>query len=459
MPKLHRIAQDQKAPAIKSTGISVMKKQRKKKIDKGSSNGVRKSDSKKSTMSNEMAKNITTQSKQKNKKIKYDCKLDVKDTERLDVSIKMDMDSKIKHNKMKDKFGAKNTAERSDFPTRYLKDDKKTSEVMQKININSETKSTKRGRKRKQDMNLEYANKDTARVDNVKEKKKLQISAKESISFEHKKAKIEKLKKITGKKMKRMSAEADGWLSINTDEILKLNNHIKRIKQLEEMLAKSTLATKQILKGRLISQLEMTRYRFLNEIYNNDSKISKRYFKQYPDACKAYYAIYKWQFGQWMLNPLDVIISSILEIPMDNIIADFGCGEARLDACVPHTVHSFDFIALNDRVQPCNMAHIPLQKESVHVVVFCLSLIGSNINDYIIEANRVLKKDGVLKIAEVRSRFENVKNFIKVLRNYGFKIMWKDFSQNMFYFMDFKKEKAIEKRKKKTLPPIPLKSL
>jgi len=60
-------------------------------------------------------------------------------------------------------------------------------------------------------------------------------------------------------------------------------------------------------------------------------------------------------------------------------------------------------------------------------------------------------------VAEVKNRFEDVKDFIRLLRNYGFKNTWKDLSHNLFYFMDFKKEKDIS-LKKKILPPITLKS-
>lgn len=38
------------------------------------------------------------------------------------------------------------------------------------------------------------------------------------------------------------------------------------------------------------------------------------------------------------------------------------------------------------------MAHTNLLTSSVNVVVFCLSLMGTNLKDYIVEANRVLKK-------------------------------------------------------------------
>ena len=52
------------------------------------------------------------------------------------------------------------------------------------------------------------------------------------------------------------------------------------------------------------------------------------------------------------------------------------------------------------------MTHTSLEPSSVDIAVFCLSLMGTNLRDYIKEANRVLKDGGVLKIAEVESRFQ-----------------------------------------------------
>lgn len=75
----------------------------------------------------------------------------------------------------------------------------------------------------------------------------------------------------------------------------------------------------------------------------------------------------------------------------DKIIADFGCGEAELAASLPNKVHSFDLFALNDRVTPCDMSQVPLQDESVHAAVFCLSLMGTDVSKFIGEANRVLQ--------------------------------------------------------------------
>lgn len=58
---------------------------------------------------------------------------------------------------------------------------------------------------------------------------------------------------------------------------------------------------------------------------------------------------------------------------------------------VEQTVHSFDLVAIDDTVVACDMANVPLGDASVDVAVFCLSLMGTNLQDYILEANRVLK--------------------------------------------------------------------
>lgn len=40
------------------------------------------------------------------------------------------------------------------------------------------------------------------------------------------------------------------------------------------------------------------------------------------------------------------------------IVADFGCGEARIANEVPNTVHSFDLVAVNDMVTVCDIAKV-----------------------------------------------------------------------------------------------------
>ena len=42
----------------------------------------------------------------------------------------------------------------------------------------------------------------------------------------------------------------------------------------------------------------------------------------------------------------------------DLVVADFGCGEAKLALEVENKVHSFDLIALNDRVTVCDISEV-----------------------------------------------------------------------------------------------------
>lgn len=62
---------------------------------------------------------------------------------------------------------------------------------------------------------------------------------------------------------------------------------------------------------------------------------------------------------------------------------------------------------------------------------------------------------GTVKIAEVSSRFTDVNNFIKLVTKYGYKLLSKNLSHDMFYFMDFKKVSVPNKSK---VPIIELKS-
>ena len=88
-----------------------------------------------------------------------------------------------------------------------------------------------------------------------------------------------------------------------------------------------------------------------------------------------------------------LLVSSVLIFrPKDAVVADFGCGEGRLALSVPQKVHSFDLVSRADHVVACDVKRTPLPDKSVDVVVFCLSLMGTNLGDFVLEANRVLKK-------------------------------------------------------------------
>ena len=73
------------------------------------------------------------------------------------------------------------------------------------------------------------------------------------------------------------------------------------------------------------------------------------------------------------------------------------------------------------------------------------------------EANRVLKIGGVLKVAEVESRFEGelgVQNFVQFAEKSGFSLKWKDLKKDYFNLFDFKKTSKFNKKK---IPDMTLK--
>lgn len=61
-------------------------------------------------------------------------------------------------------------------------------------------------------------------------------------------------------------------------------------------------------------------------------------------------------------------------------------------------VHSFDLVSPNPLVTACDMASVPIKDASVHVAVFCLSLMGTNLADFLREAHRVLVPGGLVKV-------------------------------------------------------------
>ena len=74
---------------------------------------------------------------------------------------------------------------------------------------------------------------------------------------------------------------------------------------------------------------------------------------------------------------------------------------------------SFDAGKSAQHVIQADIGNTGIEAESVDVGVFCLSLMGTNYDDFIREANRVVKIGGTLIVAEVSARFSDVDKFIE----------------------------------------------
>lgn len=161
------------------------------------------------------------------------------------------------------------------------------------------------------------------------------------------------------------------------------------------------------LQERLRSKLAGSQFRWINErLYSQPGSSSFEMFKSEPSMFHSYHEGFREQVARWPVNPLDILINKVKAMPPTAVVADLGCGEARLSESVAQRVHSFDLVAANDRVVACDISHVPLADSSVDCVVFCLALMGTDYTKFLAEAARICKPGGQLMIAEVRSRVE-----------------------------------------------------
>ena len=188
-------------------------------------------------------------------------------------------------------------------------------------------------------------------------------------------------------------------------------------------------------------KLEGAKFRMINEVlYTSRGEKSFDTFQKDPKLFDIYHEGFREQASHWPDNPLTIIINWLKSKHSKAIIADLGAGDAELAQSVTNKVHSFDLISKNDRVVAADIAHLPLPDCSVDIAIFCLSLMGTNIGDFLREAYRILKPKGIVKIAEVRSRFEGeadgMKKFLRVLKRAGFDITEKPSSNKMFFILE-----------------------
>lgn len=146
-----------------------------------------------------------------------------------------------------------------------------------------------------------------------------------------------------------------------------------------------------------------------------------------PTEWHQYHKLRRESMKEWPEIPYEYIASKIKN--KRQIVGDFGCGENQMRKFIPeNTVYGFDHVACDDSVIACNMAHTPLEDESLDVAVFSLSISWGNTfhEEYIKEAYRLLTSGmGLLYIAEPNKAYteEEKQNLIKMLETNGFGIV------------------------------------
>lgn len=178
--------------------------------------------------------------------------------------------------------------------------------------------------------------------------------------------------------------------------------------------------------------------------HDTSSKTHERFLKD-PTEWVHYHAIYREDRESWTVIPYQEA-SKWFKARPHMVIADFGCGEALLAAELENKVHSFDHVAINESVVACDMTHVPLDDLSIDAAVFSLSLMGSNFIDYLKEANRCLKLDGQLWIAEPTSRIKEIGAFKDLLFRLGFDVSRVDEKWKFTFIKAIKSEREINSK-------------
>lgn len=208
------------------------------------------------------------------------------------------------------------------------------------------------------------------------------------------------------------------------------------------------------LQQKMREKLTSARFRHINELlYTTPSESALKKFQEEPSLFDEYHVGFRRQVEVWPENPVDVFLDTLKEraklryekgdrrrrmgggvegkdLPLprdDNLVctvADLGCGDAKIAQTIMGSelgfksgknaknkgkirVLSYDLKSVNPLVTAADIAHLPLESETVDVAIFCLALMGTNFLDFIEEAFRVLRWGGELWIAEIKSRFQN----------------------------------------------------
>lgn len=258
-------------------------------------------------------------------------------------------------------------------------------------------------------------------------------------------------------------------------------------------LAPKTKLTR--MQQKMMEKLAGSRFRWINEqLYTTTSEEAVKIMKDQPEMFDEYHAGFRNQVQSWPQNPIDTFVDQMREriqkpigapggLPGDKDgrieIADMGCGEAQLALQVKafekslakapakkgksarffknkkpkFEIHSFDLKKANDRITVADIKNVPLPDESVHIVIFCLALMGTNFLDFIKEGLRILKPNGEIWIAEIKSRFveNDTAEFVKILKSLGLFHKNTDETNKMFVRMEFFKpnKEYVENREQK----------
>ncbi|KAL9274632.1 Ribosomal RNA-processing protein 8-like protein [Drosera capensis] len=100
-------------------------------------------------------------------------------------------------------------------------------------------------------------------------------------------------------------------------------------------------------------------FRMINEkLYTCTGDEALGYFKDDPSLFDMYHAGYQEQMSHWPELPVNIIIRWLKDHSPSLVVADFGCGDARVAKSVKNKVFSIDLVSNEPSVIACDMANV-----------------------------------------------------------------------------------------------------
>lgn len=166
-----------------------------------------------------------------------------------------------------------------------------------------------------------------------------------------------------------------------------------------------------------------------------------KYFQENRAEWEHYHRVSEENEQTFEVIPRNRIVDELKKLKRKNKrIVDMGCGKTLISSYFENEQFEFinyDHIAIDKSVIECDIANMPLEDESVDIAILCLAMWGSNCEQYLLEANRVLDGHGVLYIIEATKKWDSEDNRCGRLKGLieqsRFKIVEQDIKKFSFF--------------------------
>lgn len=161
-----------------------------------------------------------------------------------------------------------------------------------------------------------------------------------------------------------------------------------------------------------------------------NSKTLHKQFVENPQLHAEYHKIAK--HNEKSFNYSDIPRNKIIN-KLENIktrtskhIVDMGCGYAEIYEHFKNNdkfvFYNYDHVSINDNIISCDISNLPIEDNIIDIAILSLALWGSNCEEYIREAYRILETNGILYIIEPTKRWTYYTDIGEILDEPGLKL-------------------------------------